>query len=294
MRGKTKLAALHNVYWSFDRWYRWSWYIWPVAIALLIIGWICVDKAGGQTLTSALWGTPIGAASTITSYWPEKLQADARRCFSNDYDLEPLIEACSRLIESEDANSGQLFEGYAQRGFHRKLRHPDLAMDDYNAALNIRPDSAAVLTNRGWIYLTRGEYDAALADLNRAVELFNPKQAGRARYYRGYALLRLKDYPRALSDLNAAQSLHFEAEVRLVKGEILQNLQLYDKAMYEYNAYVQSVAVDPRGHVGRGSLLEATGRPREALLAYDRALMLDPKNPNAIAGRDRVRAALPQ
>jgi tetratricopeptide (TPR) repeat protein len=57
------------------------------------------------------------------------------------------------------------------------LKEPDLALADYNAALNIQADSPGVLGNRAWIYITRNQFDLALEDLNKAIGLFPPAAA---------------------------------------------------------------------------------------------------------------------
>jgi tetratricopeptide (TPR) repeat protein len=290
----TQLAALHGAYWSFDRWYRLWWYIWPGSVALLIIGWTCIDEAGGQTLTSALWGTPL-IRTQASINWPEALRADARKCFSIEMDLGPLIEACSRLIDSEGPDSKALSAAYSQRGLHYRLSQPDRALEDYNAALKLQPDAPVVLTNRAWIYMTRKQYETALEDLNRAIDLMPEKQrSGRALYYRGYTLLRMKEYTRALSDLDAVRDPIYNTDMHLARGETLQALKDYRKALVDYDAYIFMAQSDPRGYVLRGSLFEEAGQPKDALVSYNRALTLDPANPQAIAARERLLTILPK
>ena len=134
----SRIAALHGAYWSFDRWYRLSWYIWPGSLALLICGWIYADKSGGTVApTAGPWAKPAASAppqpmrqSPVLANWPEKLQNDVASCFSNAIDLNPLIEACTRLIESGQVESRQLFAAYGQRGFLQRLKQPDRALED--------------------------------------------------------------------------------------------------------------------------------------------------------------------
>jgi tetratricopeptide (TPR) repeat protein len=40
----------------------------------------------------------------------------------------------------------------------------DLAIEDYNAALRIRPDFVEALYNRGYAYFLRGDRDRTIAD----------------------------------------------------------------------------------------------------------------------------------
>jgi tetratricopeptide (TPR) repeat protein len=292
-------AALHSALWSFDRWYRLWWYIWPASVALLICGWIYVEKPAATPSPSVPWGT---AAPSVPAQpakpapagltWPDALQADATSCFSNAIDLGPLIEACSRLISSGMVEGRQLFMAYAQRGYLQRLKQPDNALADYNAALNIQANGPVVLTNRAWIYMTRTQFDAALQDLNKAIELFAPALAARARHYRGYTYFRMRDYDRAISDLN--ESLRVEPnnpDPYLARGEVEQAKQLYDAALRDFDEFSKRVPRDPRGLVGRATVLEATGRPGEALQAYNDAATRDPANARVLAARDRLSAA---
>jgi tetratricopeptide (TPR) repeat protein len=297
MQWTSRIAAQHSALWGFDRWYRLWWYIWPASLALLISGWICIDKPGGAASSSAPWGRPVPNAppqpirrSPTLANWPEKLQNDVVTCFSNAIDVTPLIEACTRLIDSGQAGNQQLVAAYNQRGFYQRLKQPDLALADYNAALNIQADAPVVLTNRAWIYINRNRYDAALEDLNKAINLFPPAAAARARHYRGFTFFKLKDYPSAMSDLNEAQRLEpNNPDPYLTRGEVEQAQQQYDAALRDFDEFSKRAPRNPRALIDRGSVLEATGRSKEALLAYENALALEPANAQALAARDRLR-----
>jgi tetratricopeptide (TPR) repeat protein len=301
MRWKTRIAALHSAYWGFDRWYRLSWYIWPGSLALLICGWIFVEKPGGPAATApAAWGKPAANAppqpirrSPVLANWPEKLQNDVTTCFSNAVDLAPLIEACTRLIESGQIDNRQLATTYNQRGVHERLKQTDRALEDYNASLKIEPNAPVVLTNRAYIYLTHNQYDAAIADLNKAIEQLPPAQAARSYYYRGYGYLKLMDDTRAMSDLNQSLKLDSSApDPYLYRGEIEQRQKLYDDALRDFDEHIKRAPRDPRGFMGRSEILQATGRMAEALVAVENALTVAPDNAAARARRDLLRTQL--
>jgi len=298
MQWTSRLAAQHSALWGFDRWYRLWWYVWPAALALLISGWICIDRPGGMASPSARWGMPVPNAppqpirrSPVLANWPEKLQNDVVTCFSNAIDLNPQLQACTRLIDSGQAANPQLVAAYSQRGFLRRSKEPDLALADYKEALNIQADAPVVLTNRAWVYITRNRYDAALADLNKAIDLFPPAAAARARFYRGFTFFKLKDYAPAMSDLNEAVKVEpNNPDPYLARGELEQAQQQYDAALRDFDEFSKRAARNPRGLIGRGSVLEATGRSKEALLAYENAVTLEPANAQALAARDRLRS----
>jgi tetratricopeptide (TPR) repeat protein len=301
MRWTTRIAALHGAYWSFDRWYRLSWYVWPGAMALLVCGWTYIEKPGEAAAPSAgAWAKPVTPAtpqpvrrSPILANWPEKLQNDVVTCFSGAIDLAPQIAACTRLIESGQIDNRQLVSAYSQRGLHQRLKQPDRALEDYDTAVKIQPDAPLVLTNRAWIYLTRNQYDAAIVDLNKAIELFPPAQAARSYYYRGFCYLKLMDNTRAMSDLN--ESLRLDpnaADPYLYRGEIERRQKLYDAALRDVDEHIKRAPRDSRGFIARSDILQATGRIQEALAAVENALAVDPDNARAQVTRDLLRTQL--
>jgi tetratricopeptide (TPR) repeat protein len=301
MRLKTRIAALHSAYWGFDRWYRLSWYIWPASLALLICGWIFVEKPGGPAATApASWAKPATNAppqpirrSPVLANWPEKLQNDVASCFSNAIDLAPLIEACTHLIESGETDNRQLVMAYNQRGVHQRLKTPDRALLDYNTALSLQPNEPMVLTNRAFIYLSRNQYAIAIEDLNKAIEQLPAALAARPYYYRGFGYFKLMDDTRAMSDLNQSLKLDSSApDPYLFRGQVEQRQKLYDDALRDFDEHIKRAPRDARGFVGRSEILQATGRIAEALTAMENAVTVAPDNAAAWARRDALRTQL--
>src|SRR5262249_34906293 len=133
------------------------------------------------------------------------LSNEVMTCFSNAVNmatLQPLIDACTHLIESKEVADPQLVTAYTQRGFLQRQLQPDRALADFESALKLQPNWPTALTNRAFVYLTRNRNDEAMADLNKAIELFPPAQAGYARYLRGFDYFRQKKYDLAMEDLN--------------------------------------------------------------------------------------------
>ena len=293
-------AALHSALWDIDRWYRMAWYVWPAALALLIAGWICVEKPGDAS-SSSPWGKPVASRpnfpvgrSPILANWPERLQNDVMTCFSNPVNmatLQPLIDACTRLIDSKDVHDPQMVNAYNQRGFLQRLSQPDRALADYEAALKIQPNAPQVLTNRAWIYMTRNRNDEAMADLNKAIDQFPPNFAGYARYLRGFDYMRLKKYDLAMEDLNEsithAPNL---ADTYLARGQVEQAEQHWDASLRDFDEFSRRAPRNARGLIGKSAVLEATGKIPEAISALDAAIAIEPGNQPALTARDRLRA----
>src|SRR5665213_4386502 len=213
----SRIAALHGAYWSSARRYRLAWYIWPGSLALLVCGWIYVDKSAPLTppSTAGSWARP--ANQPVKTAGPLNLNNFQTNCFANG---AWAIPECTKLIDGGQLAGQQLARVYAQRASLQRDKRPDLALADYDAALKVQPYFVDALNGRAWIRMTRGEYDSALEDLNKAIDLTPAASAAPTRYYRGYAFLKLANYSSALTDLNEAQKLQpNNADVYLARGE---------------------------------------------------------------------------
>ena len=86
-----------------------------------------------------------------------------------------------------------------------RLGSYDVAIRDYNKALELEPDYAPAFNNRGNVKQRLGDYDGAILDYDRAIEL----EPGYARVFnnRGVAKFSLGDYAGAMQDYNTALEL---------------------------------------------------------------------------------------
>ena len=79
--------------------------------------------------------------------------------------------ACSILIQNNSLNA----TAYINRGVAYADKHEyDRAITDYTKAIEIDPRDALAYFNRGNAYRDKGEYDRANADYTRAIEINPP------------------------------------------------------------------------------------------------------------------------
>jgi len=133
--------------------------------------------------------------------------------FADDFDTcrlnsrpEPALAACTRVIEHKQLKPADLARAYYHRGTKLlKLggENLDLAVADFTEAIQLRPDYGAAYFNRGTAYLSREDYDRAIADIDKAIEIEPPDNFS---YYQnqGLAYSRKGDYDRAIADYNKA------------------------------------------------------------------------------------------
>ena len=116
-----------------------------------------------------------------------------------------LIIACSILFSCATTQQTQLKSSDAEvhnnRGFdYCQIGQYDQAISDFSKAIEINPRLAHAYNNRGATYLYKGQYDQAILDLSKAIEI-NP---GLAHAYnnRGWAYIKKWQYDQAISDFN--------------------------------------------------------------------------------------------
>jgi tetratricopeptide (TPR) repeat protein len=98
-------------------------------------------------------------------------------------------------------------KAYNNRGglYNNKGQH-DLAINDYNKAIEIDPEFADAYNNRGLSHDIKEQYDLAISDYNKAIEI-DPKN-GKAYNYRGLVyLLKLENKVKGCADLKKACEL---------------------------------------------------------------------------------------
>ena len=91
----------------------------------------------------------------------------------------------------------------------------DQAISDYNKALEINPRNANAYSNRGNVYYHKGQYDQAISDYNKALEI-NPRFA-KAYSNRASAYKSIGQYDKAWEDVDKAQDLGFKINPRFLR-----------------------------------------------------------------------------
>lgn len=155
------------------------------------------------------------------------------------------------------------------------------ALAEYNRALELRPDHPGTLYNRGVALVGLGHYDEALADLNRALEL-RPDDPNILNS-RGSTMGYLGRYEEALADFNRALALRpDDPGTPYNRGLALSNLSRHQEALAAYSRALEMRPDHPDTLNNRGNTLVLLGRPQEALADYSRALKLRPDHPGTL------------
>ena len=98
---------------------------------------------------------------------------------------------------------------YSNRGvaYAAKSQY-DQAISDYTKALEINPRFAWAYYNRGNAYMRKDQYDQAISDFNKVLEI-NPREA-QAYSRRGRCYYFKKEYDKSWDDIKKAQDLGYK------------------------------------------------------------------------------------
>lgn len=136
------------------------------------------------------------------------------RRFAMVFSLMFLLFAFPGVVAAADSVKAHVDKGIA----YCETGHYDQALKEFNQALKLKPNDAALYDLRGVALRGKGQDDQALQDFNQALQL----DSKYARAYRNRALIYYDktDFANAQADLEQAQSLGYKVDddfLKLVK-----------------------------------------------------------------------------
>jgi tetratricopeptide (TPR) repeat protein len=162
-------------------------------------------------------------------------------------------------------------------------------MNDYDAALRVRPDFQPALVNRAGLHRANGDAAASLADLERALEI-EPTNA-EARYNRAMAREMAGDVPAALADLDRLIADHPDHGRALLARAVLGRSRGTAAMQADLEAAVRVAAPPPEAFGVLAQVRAAAGDWAGAAEAGREFLRRLPRSPQAAAVRSVVAKA---
>jgi tetratricopeptide (TPR) repeat protein len=208
-------------------------------------------------------------------------------------DLEKALQ-----LEPNDAGTQRgLAAVYFMRGnaYSHDPKDYDRAIADFNEGFRLDPNDkvwkesvAAIYYFWGETYRAKGNYDAAIANYNRSIQLISTSAS--AYLDRGVAYYHKKDYDRAIADYT--QALRLDPNyvwAYVIRGGVYNDKGEYDKAIADYNQVLRINPNSALAYYGRGDAYYGKKDYARARADFEKVLQIDPNDADARSWLERLR-----
>jgi tetratricopeptide (TPR) repeat protein len=202
----------------------------------------------------------------------------------NKRDYDRAIEALSSAIDLDPDNVGAI----NLRGLsHERKGEDDLAMADYNLAIQKRANFGYAYNNRGTIHLRRGALQSALDDFNLSIKYTPTFLLGWTNRARMRTLN--KDFDGAIADFAAAEKIDPAAPQIAGNRCITYGMMgKYDQAFADCDGLIQKQPRNTFAINNRAEVNVMKGDLDAALKDYNTVIQLNPNSVRAHSGRGQI------
>ncbi|MCB0210164.1 MAG: tetratricopeptide repeat protein [Anaerolineae bacterium] len=160
-------------------------------------------------------------------------------------------------------------KSYAVLGNHQK------AIENFTQAIKLRPDAAFFFYYRGESYAALGNHQQAIKDFDQAIELM--PEAAFILHSRGESYAALSNHQQAIEDFDQAIKLIPDAAVIFYdRGTSYVALEDYERAIEDFDQAIQLKPKFGGAFLFRGWAYKALGELEAAISDYEKILELEP------------------
>ena len=271
-----------------------------MGVALLVFGGLAGDdEVAAPTIT-------VSATETVADSASEPATEEAPTSPPEGSPGEAIYEEGVRLLEEEEwLGAMEKFDEALDSGWESaELRHDRglachqlveegrcslaRAVDDYTRAIELGlTEEADLYADRGWAYQELEQFESAIADFSRAIELDpeNPETWGA----RGDGYITLGDFEAALNDYNNATGLDPDNGEyywsRAISYDFMGELEL---ALDDYSKAIELGVEDSWLYSDRASIYSDLGMYELAIADWTAAIEMEPEGPWYLSARGQA------
>lgn len=199
----------------------------------------------------------------------------------NAADRKASVAACTRVMNSGRLWENQFYIGYYNRGWaHFNAGDYDAALADFDRAIAQNAEFADSYLSRAEVQQERGEVDRSLADMDRWLE--KKGETAEAYLKRARVFRRRGDWNRAFSELQRAASLDpGDIEITVARALVLSDLGERGPARRDVDKALEAKPDDAGALYARATIAFREEKLADAAADIDRALAAMEKFPAA-------------
>jgi tetratricopeptide (TPR) repeat protein len=202
-----------------------------------------------------------------------------------EYFARTEMETKRAQLVKPDAKDATIYHNQGQ--VYAALGEYDQAIMNYTRAIELDPKEVSVYGDRGLAYARCKEYQQAIADYTRAIEL-EPKDAW-TYYQRGSVYHELKEYEKAIVDFTQVIKLDPERVFPYRNRAWSYRLNKeYEKAIADLSRAVELAPQDAQLYRDRGHVYVELEEYEKASADFSRAIELEPSDADLYSSRGAV------
>lgn len=202
-------------------------------------------------------------------------------------DYKNALDSFNKALNSPEWNTELVNKAtvYFYRGFlYLKQEQYDEAISDYTKGIELDSSKSGAFISRGTAYYYKGDYEQAFSDFTLAIEK-NPKLSD-AYFNRGNVYYQKGEYGNAIIEYSQAIQLDpLKDEAYNNRGFIYADRGDYEKAISDFTQIIQLDSKNSTAYNNRGTVFADIGKQDKAIEDYIRAIKIDPKNELAYSNR---------
>ena len=164
----------------------------------------------------------------------------------------------------------------------------DQALDDFNKAISINPRYIKALTNRGALYMAQQKYSKAFVDMNKAIEIA-PYNLAVTYLNRGMLYMIQKNFEKSIMDLQIAIELDpLYAKAYYSLGNTYSFQKLNEKAIMNYSKAININKRYAQAYNNRGVVYLNIKNYKNSVLDFTHAIKLQSNYADAYYNRGKL------
>ena len=207
-------------------------------------------------------------------------------------DFAAAADFYTRAIDTGGLSGKDLAAVLTSRGVaYDMVGQTDRAIDDFTAAIRLNPNHSDAYVHRGLAWAKKRDFNRAIADFSDAIPR-DPSGAFLALNDRGNAYEAVGEYDRAIEDYGRAIQLNpGYAAAYYNRADVYYAKLDFDRAVEDYSEAIRLEPDSARAHNSRGVVYRAKGAFDKAIADFDAAIHLNPNDAAVLASRGNTYAA---
>jgi tetratricopeptide (TPR) repeat protein len=195
-------------------------------------------------------------------------------------DLEEFEKSAQAYAQSIKVDPDYFDANFNLAVASNKLKRYDDAIRMFTRATEIKPEFAESWYGRAQVYLTKGDYPKAIADIEKYGQLAPKTEAHRVQATLGMAYASAGQHERALEAFDKAIQAKPDPDHYFRKGNSLAPLGRMNEAIEAYDAALKLKPDFADAVNNKGNAYASMNKFPEALAAFDKAIQLKPEAAN--------------